>query len=93
MVLIMDLSTVVTSLNIVVLLGLLFIYGQTFRTTKAPFTAGLIFFAVILILQNGVALFSFLMMTPFYTQGILPFVFTIHFAELIGLSVLLKISL
>jgi hypothetical protein len=89
----MDIVAGITILNIVLLLVLIYIYGDTYRKTKAIFTAGLIFFASFFLLQNIVAVYSYFTMSAFYAEGIFPFVLIMSIAQFIGLTILLKISL
>lgn len=90
---IMDVSAGVNIANILVLIGLLSIYTKVYSSSKAQFTLGLIFFASLLLIQNAIAVYSYLAMAPFFTDAIQPYLLAIHIIELAGLSILLKISL
>ncbi len=90
---VMDGSAGVSIANILVLIGLLSIYTKVYSSSRAQFTLGLIFFASLLLIQNVIAVYSYLTMAPFFTDAIQPYLLAIHIIELAGLIILLKISL
>jgi hypothetical protein len=51
------------------------------------------FFAGMLILHNGIAVFAYVTMEPLYNEALLPYFVAIHAAELVGIAVLLKITI
>lgn len=79
--------------NVLFLLGLMFIYGNSLRKIKAEFTAGLLFFAGLLLVQNLLALYSYVAMFMYFASGAGPLVLGITAAETAGLAVLLWMSL
>lgn len=79
-------------LNILLLLGLLYVYGSSLRKVKAEFTAGLLFFATILLVQNFLALYSYVAMFMYFATGAGALVLGITAAETAGLVVLLWMS-
>lgn len=89
----MDASAIVSALNIAILMGLLILYGRTYRSSKAPFTIGLLFFASLLLVQNAIGIYSYVTMAPFYAEAILPYILAINIAQLAGLGALLKVTL
>ena len=91
--LLMIASTVVSVLNVAVLLILLVIYAKTYLKTKAVFTIGLIFFTVMLMLHNLIAVYAYLVMAPLYPDDLLPYFVAIHIAELVGIVALLRVTL
>ena len=93
MAIIMDVSAAVSIANILVIIGLLSIYVRVYSSSRAQFTLGLVFFASLLLIQNAIAVYSYISMAPFFTDAIQPYLLAIHIIELAGLSVLLKISL
>lgn len=86
-------AAVFSLINILLLLGLLYVYGSSFRKIKAEFTAGLLFFAGLLLVQNLLALYSFVAMFMYFARGAGPLVLGITAAETAGLAVLLWMSL
>jgi hypothetical protein len=79
--------------NIILLVGLIIVYGNSFRKIRAAFTAGLLFFAGIFLLQNLVAFYSYVAMFMYYASGVEMFVMVITIAQTAGLAVLLWMSL
>ena len=79
--------------NILLLIGLIIVYGSSFRKIKAAFTAGLLFFAGVFLLQNLVAFYSYVAMFMYYASGVEMFVMVITIAQTAGLAVLLWMSL
>ena len=89
----MNISTVVSVLNVGVLLTLLVIYARIYNKTRAVFTIGLMFFTVMLMLHNSIAVYAYLVMAPLYPDDLLPYFVTIHVAELVGIVSLLRVTL
>jgi hypothetical protein len=91
--LLMNISTVISVLNVAVLLTLLVIYAKIYFKSKAVFTIGLMFFTVMLMLHNFIAIYAYLVMAPLYPNDLLPYFVAIHVAELIGIIALLRVTL
>ena len=91
--LLMIASTVVSVLNVAVLLILLVIYAKIYVKSKAVFTIGLMFFTVMLMLHNLIAVYAYLVMAPLYPDELLPYFVAIHIAELVGIVALLRITI
>lgn len=89
----MDLATIISVANIILLLALGYIYLDTFRKTKAYFTIGLIFFSSFFLMQNIIAVYSYITMSSFFAEGIYSIVLLMNLAQFIGLLILLKTSL
>jgi hypothetical protein len=89
----MTISAIVGLANIGILLALLSIYVKIYKNTKARFTIGLMFFVALLMLQNIIAVYAYIAMSPLYAIGLLPYFVGIHIAELAGLSILLRVTL
>ena len=89
----MNISTVVSVLNVAVLSILLVIYTKTYLKSRAVFTIGLMFFTVMLMLHNLIAVYAYLVMAPLYPDQLLPYFVAIHIAELFGIVSLLKVTL
>ena len=86
-------AAVFSLVNVFLLLGLMYIYGNSLRKIKAEFTAGLLFFATLLLAQNLLALYSYVAMFMYFASGADPLVLGITVAETAGLTVLLWMSL
>lgn len=90
--LLMEVSAALALTNVALLIVLLIVYLRIYRSSKAIFTQGLIFFAGMLILHNAIAVYAYRAMEPLYDDKLLPYFVAIHGAELIGIAVLLKIT-
>jgi hypothetical protein len=89
----MNLSTVISVLNVAVLLTLLVIYIKIYIKSRALFTIGLMFFTVMLMLHNLIAVYAYLVMAPLYPDELLPYFVAIHIAELVGIIALLRVTI
>lgn len=89
----LEVSAFFSLLNVLLLLGLIWIYGSSFRKIRAEFTAGLLFFAALFLAQNLMALYSYVTMFMYFASGVGPFVLMITIAQTAGLAVLLWMSL
>ena len=92
MALLMDVSSVVSMINAVILVVLLAVYANIYRKTGATFTIGLMVFAGMLMLHNIIAVYGYFAMSPLYSDDLLPYFVGIHSAELAGLIALLKVT-
>jgi predicted membrane protein len=78
-----------STVNVLLLLGLIWIYGSSFRKVRAQFTAGLLFFAALFLVQNLISLYSFLTMFMYYAAGVTGIVLAITIVQTAGLGVIL----
>lgn len=62
----MTVNAIVVTLNLVLLSGLLVLYGRMLKSVPTRFTAGLVLFAGVLWLQNAVQLYFFATMMAYY---------------------------
>lgn len=92
MAILMDVSAAISLINIGVLAVLLAMYGRMYVNTKAVFTLGLMFFAAMLVLHNGIAVYGYFAMAPLYAEPLLPYLLGVHIAELAGIGALLKVT-
>jgi hypothetical protein len=93
MTILMDISTIISLANVSILLALLTVYVKIYKSTRAIFTVGLMFFASMLMLHNLIAVYAYFAMAPLYTEGLLPYFLGVHIAELAGIGALLKVTL
>ena len=89
----MILTVSLASINSVLLLILLLLYGRIVIKSRATYAVGLMIFALLLLAQNLLSVFAFIAMEPLFTAGALPFLSGISALELGGLVVLLRITL
>ncbi len=93
MALMMDLAIIFAGLNTVLLLGMLYLYGRIFRKSRAVYSAGLIIFALALLLQNGMTVFAYFTMTSLFAEGVLPYLLTIAVLEFSAVIAVFRITI
>jgi hypothetical protein len=89
----MEITAIVSIANMAVITALLIVYARIYKTSKAVFTLGLMFFSIMMMLQNIIAIYAYFTMAPLYAPALYPYLLGIHFTELVGILVLLKITL
>jgi hypothetical protein len=92
MALLMDVSSIVSIVNVAILVMLFAVYANIYRKIRATFTIGLLVFAGMLLLHNVIAIYGYFAMAPLYSNDLLPYFLGIHIAELAGLIALLKVA-
>ena len=90
---IVDASLAFGLANIILLVGLIYVYWGSYKEIKSGYTVGLLFFASIFLIQTVVltAVIAFIVGHLENWFGFLG-IFTVVFLEFIALSILLKIS-
>ena len=89
----MELAVGFALLNGIVLVGLLFLYGRITLRSKALYPVGLMIFASLLLVQNLVTAYSYISMTPFFGDAVVPYLFAISLFEFGGLLALARVTL
>ena len=89
----MALSAGIALVNVALLIALLTLYAKIYKSTRAVFTIGLMFFAGMLMLHNIIAVYAYFAMEPLYAVAILPYFVVVHVTELAGIAVLLRVTL
>jgi hypothetical protein len=89
----MDVAILFSSLNAALLIALLSIYIRIAFRSRAIHSVGLAFFAILLLANSLLTVYSYVMMAPFFGVGALPYLSTISVLEFVGLVVLLKITI
>ena len=89
----MEISAGVGIVNVALLIALLTVYAKVYKSTRAVFTVGLMFFAGMLMLHNVIAVYAYFAMEPLYAVALLPYFVVVHITELAGIAVLLKVTL
>ena len=82
-------ATVLGAANIVLAGVLLALYGRIYTKTKAPFTAGLILFALAFLLENGLVVYSYGTMMDLVPDALAPFLLVVGVLEAMGLGAVL----
>ena len=89
----MGISAALGLTNVALLVALLVLYARIYKSSKAIFTIGLMFFAGMLVLHNAIAVYAYFSMAPLYNEALLPYFVAVHVAELAGIAALLKITI
>jgi hypothetical protein len=90
--LMMDLAIAFSTLNVIVLAGLLYLYARISWRSRALYPVGLVFFASLLLLQNLITAYSYVEMTPFFGESLLPYLLAISVLEFGGLIALTRVT-
>ena len=88
----MNLTTILTGISTLLLLGLIGVYYKNLRKIQSPFTTGLLIFAMLFLIQNIISLFYFITMKNYYVPEVEVHVFILTLLQLIGFGILLKIT-
>ncbi len=89
----MLLTVILASVNSVLLVALMVLYGKIVLKTHASYAIGLMIFALLLLGHNLLSIFAYVDMEPFFGSVALPYLSGISALELGGLLVLLKVTL
>ncbi len=81
--------TGVAVLNILLTAALSILYGRTYGRTKAPFTLGLILFALAFLAQNVLVAYAYGTMMPLFGGALVPYLLAIAVFEALGLVAVL----
>ncbi len=77
--------TAVAVLNVLLTAALVALYARTYVRTKAPFTLGLILFALAFLAQNVLVAYSYGTMMPLFGDTLVPYLLAIGTFEAAGL--------
>ena len=86
-------ATLVATINVVLLLGLIYLYSLILLKTRARYTAGLLIFALLLLLQNVVTVYGYAAMSGFIGPGFDPLLLGVAICECGGLLALLRVTI
>ncbi len=86
-------ATGFSALNVVVLAGLLVLYGKMASKTHAGYTFGLMIFSGLLLFQNSTMVYICGFASGMYNWQMDPFLTALAISEFAGLLVLLKVTL
>ena len=86
-------SIVLGGINIALSIALLALYGRIYGRTKAPFTAGLLLFALAFLLQNGLVVYSYATMMSLVPDVLAPYLLGIGALEAAGLGAMIWTAL
>ncbi len=88
----LDFATIINGLNILLLLALLFVYIKNYLSMRSNFGLGLIFFALLLLIHNIVAVYSQISMIMYYSSEVAGFAFLLNVLQSLALAVLVYIT-
>ena len=89
----MGVNTLINVINLGLLSSLVITFVKIYKSSKANFTLGLIFFSGLLMTNSIISIYSFVTMSMLFSDLLAPYLLAISIAELTGLSVFLKITL
>ena len=89
----MNVAIVFSGLNAILLVALLYIYARIALRSRASHSVGLMFFALLLLANSLLTVYSYVAMAPFFGREALPYLSMMSVLEFVGLAVLLKITL
>ena len=92
MAMLMRVTTFLTSISTLLLLGLLYVYYKNLKKIKSKFTIGLFIFAILFLIQNLVSLYFYLTMMDYYASQVEVHVFILTLLQTIAFLILLKIT-
>ena len=87
-----DLASIVSFLNILLLLTLSFIYVRNYRTIKSKFCLGLMIFAFLFLIQNLIAFYFQVTMMYYYSKEVANIALVLNVLEALGFVALLYIT-
>jgi len=90
--LIMNITTILTGISTILLLGLIYVYYKNLIKIKSNFTIGLLIFALLFLIQNIISLYFFITMKNYYVPEVEIHVFILTLLQTIGFGILLKIT-
>jgi hypothetical protein len=82
-----------STLNVLLLVGLIWVYASNLRKVRAEFTVGLLVFATLFLVQNLISLYSFLAMFMYYASDVGALVLAITVVQSAALGVMFTAGL
>lgn len=89
----MDVAIIFSGLNSLLLIALLAVYVRIAIRRRAVQSIGLSFFALLLLGNSLLTVYSYVTMAAFFGTGLLPYLSAISVLEFAGLAIFLKITL
>ena len=86
-------NALINVVNLGLLGALIFTFAKIYRTSRANFTLGLIFFCGLLMINSIISVYSYITMSMLFSDLLVPYLLAISIAEMAGLAVFLKITL
>lgn len=92
MAMLMNFTTTLTLISILLLLGLLYVYSKNLKKIKSKFTIGLFLFALLFLIQNLMSFYYYLTMMKYYAPEVEVHVFILTLLQTIAFGILLKLT-
>lgn len=89
----MTINIGVVIVNVILLSGLMWLYGGMFKQAATRFTMGLFGFAFVLWLQNVVQLVFYATMMQYYVDGVQPLVLILNALAMVATLSLLSVTM
>jgi len=86
-------ATGFSGFNVILLVGLLYLYGRIASKAHAGYTYGLMIFSGLLLAQNSLMVYICGFLADYYNWQLDPFLASLAVLEFVGLLALLKITL
>jgi hypothetical protein len=86
-------ATGMSAVNVLLLIGLVYLYARMIAKTHAGYTFGLILFSGLLIAQNSGMVYVCGFLTDYYNWQLSPYFAAVAVLEFAGLLVLFKVTL
>ena len=86
-------NALINVVNLGLLGALIFTFAKIYRTSRANFPLGLIFFCGLLMINSIISVYSYITMSMLFSDLLVPYLLAISIAEMAGLAVFLKITL
>jgi hypothetical protein len=93
MISLMDVSIYTAVLSAILLAGLIIAYARMYKDTHAQFSLGLAIFALVLFVQNILAVYSFITMSNLIGDPLPAYLLGTNIAEVLGIAVLFKTTI
>jgi hypothetical protein len=85
-------ATLFSTFNVILLVGLIYLYARIAMKTHAGYSAGLLIFSVLLLLHNIVTLFGYTIMGGLYNTQLYPVLVAITVCETGAIIALFRVT-
>ncbi len=85
-------SSVLAAVNVLLIAGLLYVYGKNFVKIRSGFTFGLVFFALLFLFHNVLVLYFNLTMMSLYAEGVMPYMIAFTSLQAVAFAILNWVS-
>lgn len=86
------LSLGVNSVNVIILIFLLYVFTRNYRHIRSNYNMGLLIFALLFLAENLISIHLGIFSWPYHDTDIILHIVVINFIQLLGLSAMLRIT-